>query len=66
MKCLTTLVVILMTFTASSHAATAWKSGEVKDADGDTVCVYKNGFEKIYQKAEFGSICPLTIEVSDD
>lgn len=66
MKLLTVLMLGLVATTAPSHAATAWKSGEVKDADGDTVCVYKNGFEKIYQKAEFGSICPLTIEVSDD
>lgn len=66
MKLLTVLMLGLVATTAPSHAATAWKISEAKDSDGDTVCVYKNGFKKIYQKAEFGSICPLTIEVSDD
>lgn len=66
MKSLTVLVLILMAVSAPSHAATAWKTSETKDADGDTICVYKNGLDKIYQKPDFGTMCPLTIEVNDD
>ncbi len=66
MNKLTILGLILMAVTLPSHAATAWKISETKDADGDTVCVYKNGLDKIYQKPDFGTMCPLTIEVSDD
>lgn len=66
MNKLTILGLILMAVSASSHAATAWKISEVKDADGDLVCVYKNGLNKIYQKQDFGTICPMTIEVSND
>lgn len=57
---------MLMTAIPSSHAATAWKISEAKDADGDVICVYKNGLDKIYQKPDFGTICPMTIEVSND
>lgn len=66
MRNLSILAVLLMAVTVSSHAATAWKSGEIKDADGNVVCVYKAGFKKVYQSPEFGTICPITIEVSDD
>lgn len=66
MKRSTILVLLFILFTASSHAATAWKSGETKDADGNTVCVYKYGFKKYYEAPDFGSMCPLTIEVSND
>lgn len=66
MNKLTILGLILMAVSVPSHAATAWKTGEVKDADGDVVCIYKNGLDKIYQKPDFGTICPMTIEVSND
>ena len=66
MRNLSILAVLLMAVTASSHAATAWKSGEMKDADGNTVCIYKAGLKKVYQSPDFGTICPITIEVNDD
>lgn len=66
MNYLTILGLLVMAVTLPSHAATAWKTSEVKDADGDTVCVYKNGLDKIYQKPDFGTICPMTIEIAND
>jgi len=66
MKLLTVLAVCLAAVTAPSHAATAWKISEAKDSDGNTVCVYKHNFKKVYQTAELGTICPMTIEVNDD
>lgn len=66
MKRLTILAMVLMAFTAASHAATAWKIDETYDEDGDKVCVYKYGFKKVYQAPDFGSMCSMTIEVNDD
>jgi hypothetical protein len=66
MKLLTVLILSLVATTAPSHAATAWKISEAKDSDGNTVCVYKHNFKKVYQTAELGTICPMTIEVNDD
>lgn len=60
------LVLALMTVAVSSHAATAWRIDVTKDAQGDTVCVYKYAFKKIYQSPDFGTVCPMTIEVSDE
>lgn len=60
------LALFLVAFAASSHAATAWKSGQTKDEDGNVICVYSYRLGHIYSAPDFGDYCPLTIEVDDD
>lgn len=59
------LALFLISFMAPSHAATAWKSGETKDEDGNVVCVYDYKLGHVYTAAEIGDYCPLTIDVDD-
>lgn len=60
------LALLLISVMASSHAATAWKSDEVKDNDGNVICVYAYKSGHIYTPAEeFVGICPITIDVEE-
>lgn len=59
------IALLLIAFTAPSHAATAWKAGQFKDDDGNTVCVYEYKQGNIYWPSDFVDYCPLTIDVDE-
>lgn len=57
------LALLLISFMAPSHAATAWKAGQFKDDKGDTICVYEYKQGNIYWPSDFVDYCPMTIDV---
>lgn len=59
------LALVFMSVIASSHAATAWKAGQFKDDDGNTVCVYEYKQGNIYWPSDFVDYCPMTIDVDE-
>lgn len=54
-------VLTVLSFVGNSYGETVWLSGQVKDEEGKTICIYKSGFDKIYIPAEIGDHCLLTI-----
>lgn len=57
-----TIVLICLLLVGQAMAAEVFKTDEIKDKDGKKVCVYKNGFDKIYTAPDQFNSCPMTIE----
>lgn len=55
-------VLTVLAFVGNSYGETVWLSGQVKDEEGKTICIYKSGFDKIYIPAEIGDYCPINAD----